>query len=264
MAAHKIGPWSDDDWKDFLALDVELQPPRRNTLSGLLGIGGLEQYREHQQRTELVAAAWKARHSHQVYKALVDDLNFRQAWNVFERRRKVAGEGKLAAHNAPFVFLHEMVEHAGYAYQLRKGPDVSRGGHAKRRRAATRHADALTALLSSGIRMKDYIDTDRLRTLLKRLSDEMRTTRRKDYGGKRYMARWLLKGLAYALVMKFDLRSPAIVCHFARMVDLACETKTAQRYCAEAEKEWRRRLIAAQLAQHELASAVPGQESSRM
>ena len=269
MAAHKIGPWSSDEWKEFVALDTDLRATRSelNSLSALYGLGELAQERLHQQRADLIAAAWKARHSHPVYKTLAAEPNFRQAWKVFEARRKTDARGNLAADNAPFIFLREIVECAGFTYQFRDAPDVTRGGHAKRRRAAVKHVDALTALLASGIHLKDYVDNDGLRALLKKFGDELRSTRRKDYGGKRYISRWVLKGLASMLVIRLDLRSPAIICHFARMVGIACETKTAQRYCSEAAKTWRDRLAVAEMARAERtaqATAPPGQKSSLM
>ncbi len=97
--------------------------------------------------------AWKAR---EVHPRLQGDSRrsqlFGLAWRVFEQRRKAADIGsKLAADNAALIFLRELVEQAGHAYQLRGAPDVSRGGDAKRRRTAARHADALAALLSSGV-----------------------------------------------------------------------------------------------------------------
>jgi len=264
MPTHKIGPWSSDDWQEFIALDVSLLAPEseRNKLSGLLGLGGLNHFREHERRVERLAVAWRVREAHPVYKAITIDPNFRAAWKVFEQRRKMASGSKLAADNGALLFLKEFVEHAGFAYQLRDGPDVTRGADAKGRRAAAKHADALTALLSSGVRMKDYVDTHRLRELLAKLGDEMRSTRRKDYGGKRYMTRWVLKAFALSLMIHFELRSPSILCHFARMVGVACETKTAQRYCNEAAKDWRRRQIAAELGAQQSGTTAPGQNSS--
>ncbi len=76
----------------------------------------------------------------------------------------------------------------------------------------------------------------------------MQNTRRKTYGGKRYTSRWLLKSFALMLVTAPGPPFPAILCHFARdQSDLACETKTAQRYFDEVEEEIRRETSAASL-----------------
>ncbi len=251
MTGHKIGPWSVDDWRSFIALDVELQPPEseRNALASLLRgrgglLGGLGQLRlndaETKARSERIEAAWAVRRAHPVYRTLTQDPNFRQAWKIFERRHKAAETGELAADTAPFVFLREYVESAGFAYQrCGRASDAKYGAHAKRRRSAARHALALTQLLDAGIRLSDYSDTVALRGLLRKLTEQMQSTKRKEYGGQRDAERWVLKGLAQSLIIGCDLRSPAVLTHFARMVGVSCEPKTAQRYCSEAAERWR-------------------------
>jgi hypothetical protein len=249
----KIGPWRWEDFDSFLALDAELQPPTQNALlSDLLRLGekvptssAMEWWRGEQAR--LVDAAWAARRSHPIYKSLQADPNFRAAALVFERRRRAAKGGELSSPSAPFLFLREFVRHVGYSYQFSRGARLSNyGAHADRRRAALRHAQALRDLLDRGVGFRDFFDTENCRTLLKKLCEELPQIKRKDYEGKRRAERWVLKGFASSLLTHCNLSSPAVITHFARMVGLACETKTAQRYCAEAAKR-RRELLAAAL-----------------
>jgi hypothetical protein len=244
MSDHIIGPWRSDDWQSFLSLDVELPPPRPpNTLAGLLGtrapFGGLELAWRAEQREAQLAAAWAARCAHPVYKALQQDLHFRQAWKVFDGAHRRAKEGKLASDTTPFQFLHEYVWFAGHAFQIPRSTATTKYGPSiERRRSAVKHAAALSELLGAGVALKSYSDTEALEALLKQLRAELTAMKRKRYGGARSFERSILKGFAHALIVHCELKSPAVVTHFARMVSVACEPKTAQRYCNEAAKQW--------------------------
>lgn len=264
VSSTKLGPWRWEDFESFLALDAEVQPRTQNELlSGLLSLGekaptsgAMEWW--HKEQARLVDAAWAARRSHPVYKSLQADPNFRAAELVFQRRRKAATSGNLVSEGAPFLFLREFVRHVGYAYQFRHGSNLSNyGAHADRRRAALKHAKALRELFDWGVSFRDYFDTENCRRLLKKLCEELPQVKRKDYEGKRRAERWVLKAFASSLVTYCNLSSPAVITHFARMVGLACETKTAQRYCAEATKRHQELLAAAVLR----ATAQQGQKT---
>ncbi len=55
----------------------------------------------------------------------------------------------------------------------------------------------------------------------------------------------MLKGLAQMLVSSCALQSPGVITHFARMVGIPCESRTAQRYCNEAGAWWEARMAEA-------------------
>ncbi len=257
MSAHKLGPWSTEDWNSFLALDVELKPPKKEPQSlasllggGLLGLGGPSRVEPSTDdlvaREAVIESAWIVRRAHPVYRSLSKEPNFRQAWKIFERHRKAAKHGKLAADTAPFVFLHELVQFAGFAHRIRdSGRRRSYGAHAKQRRSAVIHSKALMELIEEGIKLHDYGETATLRVLLQKLSSQLESTKRKAYEGERGEERWVLKGLAQMLVSSCALQSPGVITHFARMVGIPCESRTAQRYCNEAGAWWEARMAEA-------------------
>lgn len=236
-------PWSRDDVQHFLTLDVELRPGSKvaappNVILGLVGTPLDEAGRVwwDREQTRLVDEAWAARLSHPVYKILAADLNFRAAVRIFEQRRKVAKDGRLTQPTTPFQFLRIVVEYAENAYRWRDQTDSGYGARSKRRSSAIKHAKALCDLVQLGVSLDNYEDTRRLYGLLQKLQDELPKVKRKGYGGARDATRWILKNFARSLAVYCGLQSPGIVTHFARMVDLRCETKTAQRYCAEAKR----------------------------
>lgn len=256
----KVGPWRREDYESFLALDCELKPPpAKPTMTGLLGnvldyqnflarpLATREQQLDdaNKERQRLIDDAWEVRRAHPVYQWLSKDANFKAAWRVFENRRKEASDGKLAKPTVVFEFLQQFVTFAGSAYITSSRPVTSKsGGHTNDRRSAIKHADALGTLLSNGVELDDYSETQRLGKLLKKLSTELRKTKRKKYGGARAVERSILKSFAMIMTVCCGLKSPAILTHFANMVGLSCDEKKAQRYCDEAQKTWAARQAA--------------------
>lgn len=253
MIEARFGPWKQTDWEHFVGLDVELRPPPdkvgTNALRGLLNIGKpspLVEAANALRREKQFDEAWAIRCAHPVYKILEEDLHFRQAWKVFERARARAKDGKLADITAPLRFLREYVRAAGYAYEVRDLPGLSKyGPNIERRRSAISHAKALTKLLALGINFENYANTKSLQVLLETLIVELEAIKRKPYGGSRRLDRSILKHLAFGLISECELKSAAVVTHFARMVGLPCEPKTAQRYTDEAARQMRSILAAA-------------------
>jgi hypothetical protein len=223
-----------------------------NYLGGLLSLPELTAEHRTQRISEIVEEAWAARRAHPVYRQLRRDPNFVAAWKVFERAQKNTDIKKLASPTAPFSFLREFVERAGSVYEFSSLVKVASqnknqasqnknryGATAERRRRAAKRAVELRGLIAKGVRLEDYMDTRTLDSLLGRLVEELAAASRKKYGGKREFARNELKGLAFSLLARCGLRSPAVVSHFARMVNVPCDEKTAQRYCNEAANKWR-------------------------
>jgi hypothetical protein len=254
-----VDQWRQEDVDSFLALDTDLKPPSDNQLlmQGLLfgqgsaePVGGNSIDWWNQERARLIDEAWNIRDSHPVYKSLKADPSFRAAWTVFERNRKMAfrqpQSSKLTSPATPFVFLHDFVQYASYSTKFPRLSEKSNwGAYAGRRRKAARRAHELIELMDEGISLNDYFENKQLQAGLRKLTKQLLATERKDYGGARWVQRWVLKSLAYNLFMHCELQSPAVVTHFARMVGYSIETKTAQRYFREAERRRRADLAVA-------------------
>jgi len=265
LARHKGVPEpTDDDWRSFFNLDTELRPAETatagtNTLLGatnaFAGLGRLrgllalpDEQRVQQEQAdqqELIEKAWQLRREHPVFRFLSADPNFAALWNYFARLQSQAIEGPLAQPNAPFVFWRDIALCAGWAHYSKKGGQPFRKGmHAKARIAAVKHATALQQLIDNGARLENYADSQELRRLLESFRSELSNTKRKAYGGERESSREILK--SFALWMCFmQIKSPAMVRHFAKLVKLPCSEKTAHRYCKDSSTRHRKLLAEA-------------------
>lgn len=251
MPELKVGPWRAEDYHSFIMLstrapEISSLQTRPTTLSGLLSLAGnFTDESRSRAEAEIVSEAWEVRLAHPIYRSLKRNPSFTAAWTVFDKARKNAKSEKLKSAFAPFEFLRVIVEQAGEMYQFRSlgrvnVPNKRRyGATAERRRRAAKRAGQLKELMANGIRLESYEDNRTLNTLLDRLVLQLASTPRKQYGGKREYERKILIDLAFSLIVSCDLRSPAVVGHFARLVNAPCDEKTAQRYTNQAAKKWR-------------------------
>jgi hypothetical protein len=248
MAMSKVGPWRREDYENFIALATEPPPPAPPGYTTLSSLLGLSRESPSDQPTlkllKFVEKEWVVRQKHPVYKWLLKNQDFRDAWSAFKRIKKRPARQpapiKLNSLQVELIFLREFVRHAGWAYTWVDSKRSNYGANADRRRAAAKHAKALSQLLSEGVSLLSYTETQRLISTLDSFVEQLEATRRKSYGGVRERARAIQKILARALISDCGLKSPSVIASFARMVGAPCDLKTARRYCAEQEKHWRR------------------------
>ncbi len=173
MVVSRVGPWRTEDYESFVALATD-PPPKPLTLNALMSLSRFEPSQPEQwtlKTLDFVNEALSIRRKHPVYKWLQKNQDFRAAWGAFDRVRKRSagktGSAKLVSPTAELVFLREFVRYAGWAYMWGKRSKPSNyGANADRRRAAAKCANALAQLITEGISLRSYSDTQRLKSML--------------------------------------------------------------------------------------------------
>jgi hypothetical protein len=252
MPKEMVGAWSREDYVAFLRLDVELLDPwpPPNTLAAL--------YRMTRPATEVneisaakVKDAWAIREKTPIYKSLKSNELYKKSFEVFcKSRAKAKHNSKLNLPTAPFVFQKILVENMGTYFLIR---DLSKkygisheefGPTAKRRALATKCVTELLKLEHQGVYLRG-MEGAQLKSLLLEFRDQLMSLKRKPRADSETPARSMIQRVAYEMWAKLQLRSPAIVAHFASLIEAECDIRTAARYCDKAQSKYRADLAAA-------------------
>jgi hypothetical protein len=241
----KIGPWREHEWSEFINLDTELQPKPTSDPAKLNWLFASPE--PSVPSAQAVADALNVRREHPVYRVLEKDSNFQQAWAVFNKLQKKARTGRLASPTVPLRFLREFVLHAGLAHWGARHGAKRLARWDRRRSAAAKNARRLASLLSTSIRLRDFVDhaeelpvqpfDDVTVWGLLRLAEELEADVAKPRGEKREP----LKRFAHQMFVRCGLSSPSVLLRFADMVGIDCDHRTASRYTRAARERDKRR-----------------------
>jgi hypothetical protein len=251
MIRKKAEPWQREDVEAFLRLlerYIESERKIHYSLSGLqvadatmVRLSDLLSLASPEEKANArIEKGWAEIRAHSVYQWLDKQPAFCASWKFFQRARaKAKPHRKMAASDAPFVYLHIVVEWASILHDVKKlAPNLEkkRGPTSSRRKFAIRHAQTLIQLSDEGVQLSG-IDGLQLRRLLIKFIREVEGVKRKRRADKNSTMRDVLEHAAYLLLTKLELTYPSILANLAALANVECPIKNAQRYFAVARRK---------------------------
>jgi hypothetical protein len=245
------GPWPHEDVSSFLDLSERIgtiQAPRvGQRLSSLMSLLPLPNTVLSDGDFASIEKAWEARRKHPVYKWLDENENFRAARSTFYKLKQKAQSEKLKAPTAEFAFMRLVVESADLFLRRKQNTSPPRKAHKRLRNSARNYAAKLLSSFQNGLGLPSYSQQRQLEGLLTELHVELRSDKRKPYGGVRVEGSHFLEFLAVQFFRCLDLCSPAIIQDIGNMVGVDRDSKACARYVKRAKEIWREALINAQV-----------------
>lgn len=243
MPEEIIGPWRREDYESFIAFEDEYSPKIQNALS-LATLLSPNRYGSRSSASfdrDGAVKVWALHRKHPIYIWLESQENFRKLWRVFlQLQSRATPNSPLAEEAAPFKLLHVLVEQAFWFFRLKdvharfRGRESGFGPTAPRRRAAIKHVNSLLELCNKGVCLSGMDQREFERYLIK-FRDQMKEVQRKPRGDAGTFIRDTLGFTAYFWYCDLRMSSPAIIEHFAALLDADCDYRTAQRHCSNAK-----------------------------
>jgi hypothetical protein len=255
MMREKAEPWQRDDVQTFLRLlegNIESERAVPFSLSGFTPPSALLSPTSKEERIKSrIENAWRAIRAHSIYRWLEEQPAFSKSWKLFHRTKARAKPGsKISASDAPFIFLHIIVEWAPILHDVKElTPKITmkRGPTASRRKLAIKAAETIIQLSDEGLYLSG-LDGVQLRKLLIKFIREVQSIKRKRRADKNSTVREVLEHAAYQLLTKLDLTYPSILANLAALANVECPTKNAQRYFVVARRRYRSLLVKGPMA----------------
>ncbi len=215
--------------------------PTGGGLLGLLGRGNqLEPVKQDPaRRAANIAQHWQKVESHDYYKWLMSDVNFKKAWRKFQNKKDKKVDGNLISAiqqfkpiNSEFVdfrFLRLVALQIGYqlfcddigfkpTYADSKTLDKAKG-----------YITKLQATFAKGVALSNYVHHDQLERHLEQLLLEIKRAPHKEKATQTAEKRKCLEAFALSFMHEFGSVSATILTDLSAMLGWSCDDTTIDR-----------------------------------
>ena len=245
---------------NYTSIVTQDNPPEIIPQYGLLSLCNPEPVKQDlKKRAENIASHWQKVKSHDYYKWLMSDVNFKNAWSKFQNKKDkieyndlVSIFKKLKPINSEFAdfrFCNLVTLHIGLEIIYKEFNYEPKFPHAKLFVKAKGHIEKLQADIRNGIKLTSYSSQDQLETLLHQLIIEIDQAPKKDYETITAKYRRRLENFALSFRLAFGFVSATILTDLSAMLGWSSDHATIVRI-VQVTKSKHAQLLAKSLKEH--------------